>query len=177
MYPIRSCELPANSLLRRYRNGAAYTDCYTTEIKGAVSHSAYVEAFYTSVLFKLERFLLSWLVARPSTDVEAYELAAGKRDAFAAWNMEGRDTNQLLLSDFQGRTRSWLMCTPAEKGRSTQLYFGSAVVPVIDRRTGEQKMGLAFRVLLGFHRIYSRALLRAAVSRLSRKGGGGSSEL
>jgi len=172
MYPIRSCELPANSLLRRYLKRGVYTDCYVTETTGEVSHAAYVETFYTTTLFKLERLLLAWLVARPSTDFEAYELAAGKLDAFAAWNVEGRDTNQLLLSDFQGRTRSWLMCAPAENGRSIQLYFGSAVVPVIDRRTGESRMGLAFRALLGFHKIYSRALLRAAVSRLQRRDDG-----
>jgi hypothetical protein len=40
------------------------------------------------------------------------------------------------------------------------------VVPVVDRRTGKAAMGFAFRALLGFHRVYSRVLLRAAVSGL-----------
>ena len=51
---------------------------------------------------------------------------------------------------------------------STCLYFGSAVVPSIDRASGKARMGFVFKALLGFHRIYSRVLLHAARSRLSR---------
>jgi hypothetical protein len=51
---------------------------------------------------------------------------------------------------------------------ATRLYFGSAVVPAVDKATGRLRMGFAFRALLGFHRIYSRVLLRAARSRLER---------
>ena len=48
----------------------------------------------------------------------------------------------------------------------THLYFGSAVVPKTNAKTGTREMGFAFHALLGFHRAYSRALLRAARSRL-----------
>jgi hypothetical protein len=129
-----------------------------------------VEAFYTTAVFKLERLLLSWLIARPSTDVQARELASGHLTSFAAWNVEARETNQVLLSDFQGRTCSWLMSAPSSGGRSTMLYFGSAVVPIVDQRSGQRRMGLAFQALLGFHKLYSRVLLRAAVGRLARSG-------
>jgi hypothetical protein len=133
-----------------------------------ISHAEYVEAFYTTAVFKLERLLLSWFVARPSTDAQAGELAAGNRTSFAAWSVEAREPDQLLLCDFQGRTRSWLMSAPASNNQTTRLFFGSAVVPIVNRRTGEARMGSAFRALLGFHKLYSRILLRAAVNRLAR---------
>ena len=51
---------------------------------------------------------------------------------------------------------------------STRLYFGSGIVPRVDRVTGEKRMGWGYRLLLGFHRLYSRALLAAARTRLAR---------
>lgn len=166
MASVRTCELPEHALLRRYLDRGAYADCYVTEIARPVQHPEYVEAFYTTAVFKLERLVLAWLVARPSTDAQAGELARGHRTSFAAWNVEARESDQVLLSDFQGRTCSWLMSAPIAGSRSTRLYFGSAIVPIVDRRSGQRRMGLTFRALLGFHRLYSRVLLRAAVSRL-----------
>jgi hypothetical protein len=147
-----------------------HVDCYVTEFARPVHHAEYVAAFYTSVLFKLERLILAWLVARPSTDAQAQELASGKRTSFAAWSVETREPNQVLLCDFQRRTRSWLMSAPAPGGQATKLFFGSAVVPIVDPRSGQRRMGFSYRALLGFHKLYSRLLLRAAVSRLSRLG-------
>ena len=166
MTSIRACELPGESLLRRYRDCGAYTDCYVAALARPVSHAEYVEAFYTTAVFKLERLLLAWFVARPSTDAQAHCLAIGQLKTFAAWDVEARAPNQVLLTDFQGRTRSWLMSTPSPDGQSTKLFFGSAVVPVVDRRSGRKKMGFAFKALLGFHKLYSRMLLRSAVLRL-----------
>jgi hypothetical protein len=168
MPSVQACELPDKALLLTYLNGGAYADCYVTEIASPVSHAEYVEAFYTTAVFKLERMLLSWLVGRPSTDAQARELATGKLTSFAAWSIEAREVNQVLLSDFQGRTRSWLMSARASNNKTTRLFFGSAVVPILDRRSGETRMGPAFRALLGFHKLYSRVLLRAAVTRLAR---------
>lgn len=168
MATIQTCELPTNALLLRYRNAGAYVDCYVTEFARPVSHAEFVEAFYTTAVFRLERLLLAWLVARPSTDAQARELACGTRTSFAAWSVEARETDQMLLSDFQGRTRSWLMSTPASGNQATRLYFGSAVVPIVRKRSGQARMGFAFRALLGFHKFYSRILLRAAVARLAR---------
>ncbi len=168
MKAIEACELPPGALLHRYRDEGAYTDCYTTALAGPVSHAAYVEAFYTTSVFKLERWVLARLVARPSTDDQAREMAQGLRESFAAWTVEARATNQLLLCDFRQRTRSWLMTEPTTDGHGTRLLFGSAVVPTIDRRNGASRMGGSFRALLGFHRLYSRVLLRAAAGRLMR---------
>lgn len=168
MIRIRTCALPDHALLRPYLDRGAYTDCYVTEVARPASHAQYVEAFYTTAVFKLERLLLAWLVGRPSSDAQARELASGLTTAFAAWTVEARATDQVLLCDFHGRTRSWLMVAPVPDTGSTRLYFGSAVVQVRDRRTGREGLGFAFRALLGFHKLYSRVLLRAAVNRLAR---------
>jgi hypothetical protein len=170
MSTIRPHHLPAHALLAKYANGAGYTDCYLTEIPGHVSHAAYVEAFYTTALFKLERLLLAWFVSRPSSDAEAKRLAAGELNSFAAWNVEERAANQLLMCDFQGRTRSWFMTDQIRNGdrEVTRLYFGSAVVPRVNGAAGDAGLGIAFRGLLGFHKAYSRALLGSARSRLAK---------
>jgi hypothetical protein len=93
-------------------------------------------------------------LSMPSSDTDVRRLAQEQAGSFAAWSVEGRAPNQLLLCDFQGRTRSWLMTQPIESG--TRLYFGSAVVP----------LRAPYGVLLGFHKLYSRLLLSAARSRL-----------
>src|SRR5262245_10557041 len=145
---VRTCALPERALLRRYLERGAYTDCYFADVAGGVQQAAYVEAFYTTAVFKLERLLLSWFLAIHSTDAQAREMALGRAGSFSAWNVEAREADQMLLSDFRGRTRSWLMSAPAPDGRSTRLFFGSAVVPLVDKRAGQRRMGALFRVLL-----------------------------
>ena len=167
---VRSCPLPSEALLNRYAGSGGYADCYVTELPRAVTHPEFVEAFYTTAVFKLERLLLRLFVSRPSSDLQAGQLARGESDAFAAWSVEGRAPNQLLLSDYAGRTRSWLMVARSAGAgpAATQLYFGSAVVPASRSRSGRAGMGPVFAALLGLHKVYSRVLLRAARSRLSR---------
>lgn len=169
---IESCDLPDGALLGRYAINGGYTDCYATDVSAAVSQAQYVSAFYTTPLFKLERVILKVALSMPSTDSQAEQLAEGAINAFAAWRVEDRTENQLLLTDFRGRTRSWLMVAPitVEGGVRTRLYFGSAVVPVKNAGNGKPAMGLGFRLLLGFHKLYSVALLRAARARLEAAG-------
>jgi hypothetical protein len=166
MFSIEKCPVPVNTLLDTYLQGGAYVDCYSTLIQGHVSFSEFTFAFYTTLLFKLERFILKWLVSRPSTDHQARQLSEGIIDKFAAWRVENRSENEILMCDFRGRTRSWLMITPLRTGDSfqTQLYFGSAIVPIRSSKTGEQSLGVGFQALLGFHRIYSILLLYSAKS-------------
>lgn len=168
---IEPCPLPDTALLARYQRDGSYTDCYSTVVAQPVPHGEYVQAFYSTALFNVERWILSWLVKRPSDDAQLRELAGGQGEAFAAWTVEARSPDQLLLCDFMGRTRSWLMVQPEPGQTATRLYFGSAVVPRVDRRTGQARMGWGFHALLGFHRLYSRALLRAAQRRLQRQAG------
>jgi hypothetical protein len=167
MARVHACSLPAESLLARYAS-TGYADCYTAEVRRAVSHAEFVEAFYTGGVFKLERWVLKLFLAKPSTDEEARQLAAGRLGEFSAWRVEGRAANQLLMCDIGGRTRSWLMTTGEPDGAATRLYFGSAVVAVKHPTTGKPGLGIAFKTLLGFHRMYSKVLLSAARACLAR---------
>ncbi|MET0717123.1 MAG: hypothetical protein ABWY34_01830 [Pseudoxanthomonas sp.] len=170
MSTIHPCPLPEGSLLSRYRLHGAYTDCYSTEVASRLRLAEFVAAFYTTRLFKVERQILRWTVSRPSTDADAARLAQGEVDAFAAWSVEDRSGDQLLLCDLHGRTRSWLMVAPSESGNGTRLYFGSAVVPARKETAPEHAdIGAGFRLLLGFHKLYSKALLKAAVANLHER--------
>ena len=170
MPSIRACPLPEDALLSKYAQAGAYTDCLTTEICRPVSHAAYIEAFYTSRIFKLERLLLAWLMHKPSTDAQARALTSGASDSFAAWRVEARTADQLLICDFLGYTRSWLMIAPPGDGGAagTRLYFGTAVVPARDTVSGQATWTFSFRMLLPFHKLYARTLLYAARLRLER---------
>ena len=169
MFSVDRCGLPENALLSKYRDSGAYTDCYRTEIAKKVSQADYIRAFYTTIPFKMERTILKWAVSLPSTDEEASLLAESRLEAFAAWDVETRRDDQILLSDYQGRTRSWLMSEPSTSSvdDSTRLYFGSAVIPTRSKNTDELRMAKSFSVLLQFHRLYSQVLLSSARSRLS----------
>jgi hypothetical protein len=166
--PIRREPLPEHALHAHYQRAGAYADCYAARIGRPVSHEAFVTAFYTTWLFKLERLILRLLVNKPSTDAEAGALARGERSRFAAWTVEARTTDQIVMCDFLGRTRSWLMVEAVEGGEATRLYFGSVVVPKAHAATGKSSLGASYTLMLGFHKLYSRALLRAARARLFR---------
>ena len=170
MPPIQPYPLPTNALLSKYADAGAYTDCFATDVARTVSHAEFVEAFYTGGLFKLERLLLRAFLSKPSTDLQARQLAAGELNEFAAWTVAAREDDQLLLCAIDGRTRSWLMVSTTDVPGGTRLYFGSALL--LGRKTGNASagkatLGFAFKALLSFHNFYSRALLSAAARRLS----------
>ena len=163
MPPVESHPLPELALLRAYAHAGAYTDCYVADVAGAVAFARYVEAFYTTPLFKLERTILKLAASKPSTDAQARQAADGSIDEFAAWRVEARADDQLLMCDMLGNTRSWFMVEHADDGTRTRLYFGSAVTTAAMSRP-------LFRRLLGFHVLYSKALLASARRRVeSRK--------
>jgi hypothetical protein len=166
---IEPCPLPPHALLDKYAGTGAYTDCYAVDVAGSVSHAAYVEAFYTGKIFKLELLLLRWLFSKPSTDIQAKQLAVSEIDSFSGWRVEDRNTDQLLMCDFSGKTRSWLMVAALSEGSApaTRLYFGSAVLARGTKAAGEPRMGTLFRPLLRFHKRYSRVLLDGARARLA----------
>jgi hypothetical protein len=170
MSAVHPCEVPLNTMLRRYKDGAGYADCYVTEVQGAITQEVFIEAFYTSPLFKVERTILKYLASRPANDAEAKQLATGNATKFSAWRIERQSTLELLLVDVTGRTRSWLMATPGTgsvTAPSTLLYFGSAVVPRTSHGSTTPSMGWPFHALSGFHRLYSRLLLSAASRRVA----------
>jgi hypothetical protein len=154
---IRREAVPEHALHAHYGRQGSYLDCYVTEIPATVNLAQFVEAFYSTWLFKIERWILSWAVRKPSTDTQAREIAQGRRDNFAEWTCEARGADQLLMRDFLAHTRSWFMVEPLGE-RSTRLYFGSVV-------TSKSR---GYQAWLGFHKLYSRALLRTARTRLLR---------
>jgi hypothetical protein len=168
MPSIKKCAAPAGTLLGEYsKKSGAYTDCYTTEVYGQISLPEFIFAFYTTWLIKLERFILTFIVFRPSTDLQVRQLADGETTKFAAWDVEGRDESQILMCDFGLATRSWLAIVPSVNG--TQLYFGSAVVAVPKSPFEAPSLGLFFPLLMVFHQIYSRLLLYFAALRFQRR--------
>ena len=182
MARVQPCPLPAEALLARYAGNGAYLDAWRAEVAGDVDLPRYVETFYTGALFRVERHLLQRFAGFPSTDSDARQLANGHSRRFSAWRIEDRTVHQLLMIDESGRTRSWLMVRRARAEAdaragsprhdstapvSTQLYFGSAVLPIVDPTSGQRRLGAGFRSLLGFHRLYSRLLLSSAASRLA----------
>lgn len=166
---VAACSLPDGALLARYRDmPGAYTDCFTASVGREVSAREYIEAFYTTWLFKCERFVLM-LIGRGCNDADVRALAAGASDRFAAWTVEARAEHQLLVCDFAKLTRSWLMVSARPDGKAgTQLCFGSAVVPGERDRAGNPRPTVGFRVLQPVHAFYARALLRAAARKVMR---------
>ncbi|MBN8481564.1 MAG: hypothetical protein J0L88_08250 [Xanthomonadales bacterium] len=160
--------LPDDALLQRHARHGDYTDCFATTIARAVDLEAFVSAFYTTHVFKLERAILRATIGRRSTDAEAAAFARGERDAFAAWTVVARGPDQLLTRDVSGHTGSWFQ-VESTGAASTRLRFGSTIIA--RRRDGEPpRIGTGFRALLGFHVVYSRVLLAAAARRLGAHG-------
>ncbi len=154
--------LPQGALHATYADlPGHHTDCYETEVEGAVTLPQYVEAFYTGRLFKCERVILKYTGKRPSTDAQARAIAQGDATSFAAWDMEHRTDTQLLMNDLTGSTKSWFMVEPLD-GDSTRLRFGSVVTP--NPETGE--LPRLVKPLMRFHDLYSKLLLKGAVRRL-----------
>lgn len=169
MFSIEKSAVPANSLLASY-TGNGYTDSYRTELTGHISMEDYVYKFYTSSLFKLERFILTWSVRKPSTDTQAKEISEGNTNKFAAWTLEDRRENELLMRDMADHTRSWFMVNHlgTKESPKTQLYFGTGISPSPRRKNEKPSIGFFFNVLLPFHKVYSVLLLYFAKRQLTQ---------
>ncbi len=149
------------------RKDGFYADCFAVEMDADVSFAEYIAAFYSTRIFKLERLILRVMAAARSTDQEAIKLGRGETSQFAVWRSAMREENQLLM-ETKGRTKSWFMIEDLSRDGSpkTRLLFGSIVAPINATGPGKPKMGLLFSALLGFHRLYSKALLNATRARL-----------
>jgi hypothetical protein len=173
MFSVRLCKLPSESLLRECRAQGAYLDCYYLDIERHVSLSEFVVAFYTSGPFRVERTILKLALGKPSTDQEAGQLGRGEVDTFAIWKVEKRTSNQILLKELTGRTKSWLMVLCSESTSApllTRLFFGSAVIPKELAGSNSKGMGAAFHSLFWFHKLYSQVLLASALRKLISPG-------
>jgi hypothetical protein len=173
MHSIIRGSVPEDALLKTYRGGAhperwgSYGDCFSVPVDRTVSLVDFVVAFYTSSVFRIERLMLRALVAAPSRDCEARAVADGSGAYFSVWRVGARTPTQLLMCDRYERTRSWFRVVPLDLGK-TLLQFGSSVASTPHRRTGAVTLGGGFHLLLGFHVLYSRVLLRAAQARVMK---------
>ena len=150
-------DVPADALLRTYADRAdCFTDCYMIELDHPVEFGTYLCAFYSTWVFAPEMVILKVALGRPARGYDVLPLALGDATRFAAWDVEARAKDEVLLVDVGGHTRSWL------KVEGRRIYFGSAVVP--PQRDAE--LGFIFKALLGFHKVYSRALIGAAARKL-----------
>ena len=168
----RAATLPDASLLARYAPADTeagrgnYVDCFRAEIDAFVDLESYVTAFYCTPLFRLERIILARLLRRPSTDDDAIAIAEGAARSFAAWSVEARIADQLLMCAVDNRTRSWFMVRHSSNG--TVLFFGSAVLPPPGEQSGGPLANFLYRAALPLHRVYSVLLLGAAQRKLVR---------
>jgi len=161
MPDVTSVPVPDNALLQRYvAQAGCYTDCFEATLLESVTLSDIITAFYTTWLFRLERAVLTVALRRRIRDSDVAALASGSADRFAAWTVEARQADQILLCDIAGSTRSFLSVDPLAEG-GTRLLFGSAVVP-----TSSGELSRAVKVLTPLHRFYSRSLLKAACRKL-----------
>lgn len=148
---VQQIPLPDGTLLARYTAAlACYTDCFVRDVPKQVQLGQFVSAFYKTLLFRAERLILGALAGRPSTDWQVGEVAQGLRQDFAAWTVEDRRADQVVMCDMGEQTRSWFMVVP--QNGSTRLCFGSAV--------GSKDAPLV-RLLMPFHSVYARALLKS----------------
>jgi hypothetical protein len=164
MTHVSPSPLPPGALLQRYADSGDFVDCFTCTLAKDITLTRYIEAFFSSPAFWAERQGLKLMNFHPSDRNQVTALAHGGTAQFSAWHVEERTSSQLLLCDVKAQTRSWLMVDPLKEG-STQLYFGSAII----KQSGSDaspKMPLGFRILMSFHDVYSRTLLKSAVKGL-----------
>jgi hypothetical protein len=164
---------PGDALLKTYRGGVhperwgRYGDCFSVRIDRTVSLSDFVFAFYTTPVFRIERWMLRVLIGAPSSDAGARALADGSAASFSAWYVGDRTATQLLMCDRYERTRSWFRVA-ALAGGGTLLQFGSAVAAARDKGAEASPQTTGFRLLLRFHVLYSQILLNATKASLDR---------
>jgi hypothetical protein len=125
-----------------------------------VTLESYINAFFNTWLFRIERMILNTAAKKPASDEDIARLAQGTSNTMSAWQVERRDADQILFEVPQTPIRTWLM--RSGEGEKTQLYFGSAILPDAVDRNGNAKMPFLFHALLGFHKLYARALLFSA---------------
>jgi len=170
MFSIKAAAIPDGGLINSYAiQAGCYTDCFVAEISQDVTLSDFILAFFNTPVFRLERLLLGLFASRPSTDDDVANLASGAGNSLALWKVDARDDNQLIMSVGSGPIRSWLMVVSDQTAAHTsQLYFGSAVLPVEIGPNGKPKIGKSFRIFHGVHKFYTRLLLWSTVRRLKR---------
>lgn len=94
-------------------------------------------------------------------------MSGGTTDEHAAWRVEAREADQVLLCDFLSYTRCWLMAERTGPSATT-LWFSTAIVARRTRADGTPRLTRRFQALLPFHRRYAPILLAGAARHLER---------
>lgn len=140
----------------------SYADCFEGVVRldrcPEAAFQRFVFLFFDSSVFRVERRLLKLIGKAPGHYTDAMALAQGRTDRFAAWVVEGRRPTELLLAVPGTPIRTWLALD--HEGQHGRLCFGSAILAP----QGRPKIHWAVRATFGAHRLYSRLLLRSAVS-------------
>src|ERR1700722_12630848 len=98
---VRQEAAPEDALLMTYRGGVhperwgRYGDSFSVRIDGAVNLADFVFAFYTTPVFRIERWMLRAFIGVPSSDAGARALADGSAASFCAWYVGDRTATQL----------------------------------------------------------------------------------
>ena len=169
MMSVNMAPNPEDGFLKDYDAiDGAHTDCFCTDIECLVTLEDFITAFFSTPIFKLERLLLRIFVGAKTTEEDVAALASGEASSFATWETEKRNQTQISLAVHNSPIRTWLKVEPKPETSTTQLYFGSAVLPTLKDHSGRPKLGVFICALMGFHMLYSRILLWSAKRRLMR---------
>ena len=85
MFSVLRDAVPVDALLKTYRGGLnperwdGYGDCFSVSVDRAVNLGEFVFAFYTSRVFRIERWLLRAFIGARSNDQDARGLAQGTK--------------------------------------------------------------------------------------------------
>lgn len=170
MFAITQGPIPDKALIETYaRIKGGHTDCYYVDVPRYVTLSEFIQTFFSSPVFRLERLLLNMSPTGRSTDQDIANLASGTGNTMAVWKVDAREENQLIMSAGNGPIRTWLKVdTDYPETGKTRLFFGSALAPTRNKNGEQRKLSWVFKVSLGFHGFYSQLLLSLAARRLTR---------
>jgi hypothetical protein len=148
----RSTRIQPEGLLSKIEEAAQYKDAFDipkpqTKENNELEH--YIRAFYTSPLFKLERFIIS-LTGNHVTDDYINNLRFKVGDKLILWEVIGRKDNEVLFRWKYGSANglTWLSV------KDNKLQFGSGVGHDVNL------------VAAMAHRLYSRLLIYSASKNL-----------
>jgi len=162
MVRITSQPVPQGTLLCRHADlPGVQSDAHVATVPGQVALAEFVAAFLTSRAYAPEALILRLMLRRPTGAEAVTALARSQTHRYAAWQVETRTETELLMAVGTGPIRSWWSVRWLATGE-TQLWFGSAILPVA---TGA-RVPLLFRILNRFHLTYARILLWGAVKTL-----------
>ncbi|ORY00779.1 hypothetical protein K493DRAFT_390705 [Basidiobolus meristosporus CBS 931.73] len=140
--------------------------------------SNYARAFYTSPVFKFERFLLGLFKGSSQTppetdkDILSKKFQVGDVVAVETYQVSKRDSNQIefkfsLQKDVIDGS-SWLAVQePETEGGAYTFWFGTAIYPANKELADFESRFKSDNLEARFHKLYSRVLIDMAVKKLA----------